>query len=447
MSDNDVRFSREQSFYQKVFRSLGIEVKFSVPRHPQSNGLCERTNRAFLQNRRAMTMEMRSMDWPKLTPVVTWLMNSQISPRTGYSPMELFLGRPSWKMELLPEPDLTPSMQTFLKDHLEMQERAEQRLKTLRESIHQRRNKGRVQPQFSVGDYVLIHHSRWPQRKLKKIESPWFGPFQISEVRHNTLKVLVSPGLGGNVIVTMGQVKHWKCVVEHDEEVEENDFPPDQEMEEVEPENEEVRQVAEKVDDLPPGYFNVSKILGHKFDQGWKFLTQWEGYPVSASTWEPPKHFSLPDGRKNEVFVEYCEKNGLQKFLSKKDKVRNAQENVLRIVSENFHGTQEDTKQENVSRFSFENDTSSRECSTEKKKEFSRMCDAHVHEFTSKSTSRVFACEDKNLKEIPGPHLRNTLAPLGTTHVTPRSHLLPGSTSLAEEAAPQPPFSYFSYKL
>jgi len=132
-----------------------------------------------------------------------------------------------------------------------------------------------VQPNFSVGDYVLVHHSRWPQKKLKKIESPWFGPFQISEVRHNTLKVMLSPGLGGNVIVTMGQVKHWKCVVEHDEEFEENDFAHDPEMDEGEPVNEEERQeVSEKIEELPPGYFNVSKILAHKFDQGWKFLTQ-----------------------------------------------------------------------------------------------------------------------------------------------------------------------------
>ena len=81
-SDNDVRFSHNQGFYQKVFRSMGIQTKFSIPRHPQSNGLCERTNRAFLQNMRILTMEMRTMDWPKLCPIVTWMVNSQINPQT-----------------------------------------------------------------------------------------------------------------------------------------------------------------------------------------------------------------------------------------------------------------------------------------------------------------------------------------------------------------------------
>ena len=77
MSDNDVRFSQQKGFYQKVFASLNIQTKFSLPRHPQSNGLCERTNRAFLQNLRAMTVEMKTMDWPKLVPIVNWLMHSR----------------------------------------------------------------------------------------------------------------------------------------------------------------------------------------------------------------------------------------------------------------------------------------------------------------------------------------------------------------------------------
>ena len=36
---------------------------------------------------------------------------------------------------------------------------------------------------------------------------------------------------------------------------------------------------------LPKGYFLVETILRHKFDQGWKFLTKWQNYPMSSSTW------------------------------------------------------------------------------------------------------------------------------------------------------------------
>ena len=211
MSDNDVRFSQEKGFYQKIFRSLGIEVKFSLPRHPQSNGLCERTNRAFLQNMRALTMETKTMDWPKLTPVVTWLMNSQVNPNTGYSPHELFTGRPTWKMEVVPEPELTPTMEEFLVEQISLQEKAQERLTKLRNSNLGQRNKRRPEPTYQKGDYVLVHKDRWPQKKLKKVSTQWFGPFQILEVRSGSLKIGVSPSLGGEVLVAMQHVKKWTC--------------------------------------------------------------------------------------------------------------------------------------------------------------------------------------------------------------------------------------------
>ena len=90
LSDNDVFFSREKGFYQSDFKEMGVSIHFSLPRRPQSNGLCERVNGIFLQNLRAMSHECKTIDWPKLTPYVNWLMNSQISPDTGFSPPNSF---------------------------------------------------------------------------------------------------------------------------------------------------------------------------------------------------------------------------------------------------------------------------------------------------------------------------------------------------------------------
>ena len=53
------------------------------------------------------------------------------------------------------------------------------------------------------------------------------GPFQILEVRHGSLKIAVSPSLGGEVIVALAHVKKWAEVLDHDEELEnDDDFPP-----------------------------------------------------------------------------------------------------------------------------------------------------------------------------------------------------------------------------
>jgi hypothetical protein len=310
MSDNDVRFSQHEGFYQKVFRSFGIDVKFAIPRHPQSNGLCERTNRSFIQNLRALSLEMKTMDWPKLTPIVSWLMNSQVNPKTLCTPSELFLGRPTWRGEIVPENDTSPNVEDFLQFQMEAQEAVSKRLQQLRNVSNKNLNRGRTKTtNFYVGDYVLVSRERWPQRKLKKLESQWLGPYKIVEVRHNSLKVAVSPSMGGYAIVSFSQVKHWRSIIDHDGEVEENDgFDPDNE---VEMDDDEPRNPEEKEKDLPPGYFLVSKILKHKFDQGWKFLTAWENFPISSATWEPPKNFQLEGGRWNDIFEDYCRSNGI----------------------------------------------------------------------------------------------------------------------------------------
>ncbi len=65
------------------------------------------------------------------------------------------------------------------------------------------------------------------------------------------------------------------------------------------------------------GYYNVYKILKHKFQQGWKFLVWWEGFPITASTFEPISSFILANGSINSVFKAYCVDNGLTHILQK----------------------------------------------------------------------------------------------------------------------------------
>ena len=38
----------------------------------------------------------RIKDWVRLLPVIFLMIKSQESPATGYSPNELFMGRPAW---------------------------------------------------------------------------------------------------------------------------------------------------------------------------------------------------------------------------------------------------------------------------------------------------------------------------------------------------------------
>ena len=75
---------------------------------------------------------------------------------------------------------------------------------------------------------MLVHRDRWPQKKLKAVESQWFGPYQVLEVRHSSLKIRVSLTLGGEAVGSLQHIKHWRVVVDHDQEImDPNSFQPD----------------------------------------------------------------------------------------------------------------------------------------------------------------------------------------------------------------------------
>lgn len=329
----------------------------------------------------------------------------------------------------------------------------------------ERKNKWRSPAKYEVGGWVLIHKSRWPQRKVEKIASPWFGPFKVVQLNFNSLSVLASPSLGGLVKVSFSQVKHWSSVHdphgydgspdaggdeeseggpvsaqfaesplvpsrteeaereakknesagdapeqegEHErraaeqpprratsprrtrrttreqqsardqaqaqrpaapasgvstgilpssrtptssrtvlpvgfgqveQEVQVEVFPGLQAGQEVQGHEQDSQDVQIVQGEREPqvvlpaagkkleytvaeaekmGYFNVENVLAHKFKFGsWRFLVKWEGFPVSASSWEGLKSFKLPNGRLNSVLAKYLKENGLEEVLEK----------------------------------------------------------------------------------------------------------------------------------
>ena len=54
------------------------------------------------------------------------------------------------------------------------------------------------------------------------------------------------------------------------------------------------------------GNYLMEQHLKAEYRQGWRFLTQWAGYPVTDATWEPMKAFVHADGTLKELFVELC---------------------------------------------------------------------------------------------------------------------------------------------
>ena len=107
-SDEDVRVRSDTGWYKRVLRSLNVQVSTGIPYSHTSNPLCERQIRVLKENVRIWCKTERTRDWVRLLPVISLMMNSQESSATGYSPHELFMGRPAWFLHA-PYPEDTHS--------------------------------------------------------------------------------------------------------------------------------------------------------------------------------------------------------------------------------------------------------------------------------------------------------------------------------------------------
>ena len=90
------------------------------------------------------------------------MMNSQESSATGYSPIELFMGRPAWSLHAPYPEDSYSTMGKWVKEQQDKVDKAKAMLQTVREGQWNKKNMHRVLASYPEGDWVLVHHSRLP---------------------------------------------------------------------------------------------------------------------------------------------------------------------------------------------------------------------------------------------------------------------------------------------
>jgi hypothetical protein len=200
--------------------------------------------------------------------------------------------------------EVTPLLKDWVQHQIAQQEVVTKRLQEVRQKSLQRRNRNRKNHVYQPNQFVLVHKSRFPNRKLLKVESPWLGPFKILQATPTTVTILASPTLGGVLQVSTEKCKHWNSLIESSESEEDSSEMPQED------------EIAVSSSSLPQNssQFIVDKILKMKFQNGWKYLTAWRGFPLSAATWEPLSTFITPSPNPvgfeiNEAFRQFAERN------------------------------------------------------------------------------------------------------------------------------------------
>ena len=298
----------------------------------------------------------------KLVPCAIYLMNNQVSSRTGLTPAESFLGRPGFNLEFHCASEGNPKVDEWLTEQKSIADLCRSLLENKKSKDDRTKNHKRKEAIYQIGDWVLLHDSRfkaWPRNTL---DSPYFGPFLVTDVAEGSVWIKTHPKCGGLAEVGYPQLKHYDVVddlYDWEEDVQEGleapaeDLAADPMIEDEElPPMEEDSSLRMPKRDISPSrptvptpmaiearpkrlsasgpvtftelemkkqdYYFVDRILRHTYKRGWRFYTKWSGYSISDCTWEPVSAFILDDGSVNKVFAEYCKSQDLRDNQARK---------------------------------------------------------------------------------------------------------------------------------
>jgi transposase InsO family protein len=144
-SDHGSQFTSTKS--KETISALGIEIKFSPIRHPESNPT-ERVMRELGKYFRIYCNETHKKR-PELIPYIEKWMNSSVNSATGYTPIELLGGDNKLKLFetfKLPEEEDLPTK--LLKVYTRMKSRSEKKMKAKKE--------GKFERKLKIGDSVCF---------------------------------------------------------------------------------------------------------------------------------------------------------------------------------------------------------------------------------------------------------------------------------------------------
>ena len=318
-SDEDVRVRSDTGLYKRVSRSLNVQVSMGIPYTHTSNFLCERKIRVVKENVRIWCKTERTKDWVRLLPVISLMMNSKQSSATGYTPHELFMGRPAWFLHAPYPEDSYSSVGNRVKEQQDKVDKAKATLQRVRERQRNKKNKHRVPATYQEGDWGLVHHSQLPAWPHSTSDDPYFGPYKILSVDGHRIIVRCSPRLGGTLVCVAQQLKRY-YEPEHlcGEELELNDeeiaaLELQGAASPIKVEGELPDMNAEEM--AKEGFYLVKLVIRYRYCQGWRFLTLCEGFGVEEATWEHFPAFVLPEGCLNSVLVDYVSQNNLGELL------------------------------------------------------------------------------------------------------------------------------------
>lgn len=159
--------------------------------HPMTNSACERLNSTIAQTLRAY-VDKNQQNWADFLPAAMMAFRSSPASATGFSPFHLLFGKEMnlpIDTSLIPKTSLGLDAQHFFEQLLErlkaVKEIAGTNIKISQEKSKQQYDKKAKDPDFKVGDYVLLKSTKVPKGYSPKLFPKSVGPYYITELGPN----------------------------------------------------------------------------------------------------------------------------------------------------------------------------------------------------------------------------------------------------------------------
>ncbi|CAL8465899.1 g5435 [Coccomyxa elongata] len=187
VSDRDPRFT--SLFWRSLTGRLGIDLKMSTSRHPETDGQTERVNRVVGDTLRATEGDDQPA-WDRRLTSIEFAINSKEHASTGFSPFYLNYGR----HPVGPETALTRQIKAIdnpaaidrLEEIARVHRAAKENLIKAQEDMKRSADKHRRPTNLNEDDRVMLSTKDIEQvlpGASNKLKPRWVGPFRITRVK------------------------------------------------------------------------------------------------------------------------------------------------------------------------------------------------------------------------------------------------------------------------
>jgi transposase InsO family protein len=172
------------SLFKNLCKMLGIKKIQTSAYRPQSNGALERFHRTLKEFIRNFA---EKGNWDELAPLGCFSYNITENDSTGFTPIEILLGREvelpsSFKEKSKPFYAYGDYVAELRESMIRINKEVRDNIIKAKETSQKFYNKKAVQRKFKIGDKIKIKVENVRRGRSKKLEPQWEGPYVITDI-------------------------------------------------------------------------------------------------------------------------------------------------------------------------------------------------------------------------------------------------------------------------